>query len=69
MVPVSRQQPIENVPPQNENEAFISESEEMDENESLEQMDQETEVAQSEQANNKGDENGEEGQVFHPPTN
>ena len=41
----------------------------MDEDESLEQMDLETEVPQSEQVNNGNDANGEEGQVLHPPTN
>ena len=68
MVPVSLQQTVGNVPPQNENEAFIPEFEEMDE-EALEQMEQKTEVAQSEQVNNGGDANGEEGQVLHPLTN
>ena len=41
----------------------------MDGNDFLEQMDQETEVAQSEQINNGGDDTGEESQVLHPPTN
>ena len=69
MVSVSLQQTIGNVPPQNKNKALIPEIEEMDEDESLEQMDQETEAAQSERVNNGGDVNGEEGQVLHPPTN
>ena len=41
----------------------------MDGNELLEQIDQEIEVVQCEQINNGGDDNGEEGQVLHPPTN
>ena len=52
-----------------EDEAPLPEFEEMDGNEFLEQIDQETEVAQSEQINNGGNEHGEEGQVLHPPTN
>ena len=42
MVPVSLQQTVGNVSPQNENEALIPEFEEIDKDESLEQMDQET---------------------------
>ena len=41
----------------------------MNDDESLEQMDQDTEVAQSEQVNNGGNANGEKCQVLHPPTN
>ena len=52
-----------------EDEAPLPEFEEMDGNEFLEQMNQETEDAQIEQINNKRDDTGEEGQVLHPPTN
>ena len=64
------QQTVGNVPLQNmeEDEAPLPEFEEIDGNELLQQMDQETEVAQSEQLNNGGDKNGENGQVLHPPT-
>ena len=71
IVPVPLQQTVGNVPLQNmdEDEAPLPEFEEMDGNDFLEQMDQETEVAQSEQINNGGDDTGEEGQLLHPPTN
>ena len=49
MVLVSLQQTVGNVPFLNENEAFIPEFKDMDLNESLEQINQETEVAESEQ--------------------
>ena len=71
IVPVPLRQTVGNVPLQNmdEDEAPIPEFEEMDGNEFLEQMDQETEVALIDKINNGGDDIGEEGQVLHPPTN
>ena len=71
IVPVPLQQTVGNVPLQNmdEDEAPLPEFEEVDGDGFLEQMDQETEVEQSEQINNGGDDIGEEGQVLHPPTN
>ena len=71
LVPMPLQQTVKNVSLQNmdEDEAPLPEFEEIDGNEFLEQMDQETKVAHSEQINDKGDAKGEKGQVFHLPTN
>ena len=55
IVSISLQQTIGNVPPQNKNEAFVPEFEEINKDESPERMDQDTEVAQSAQVNKGGD--------------
>ena len=71
IVPVPLQQTVENELLQSidEHDTPLPEFDDINGIKLFKQMNQETEIAQSKQINNGGDENGEEGQVLHSQTN